>query len=85
MGRASRIIILLVGFMGSARAGVITISELLYDAVGPDDGFTFVEIYGPPGMLLASRNLSKWIESAPMPLLCSTSMAASIMPGGPHR
>lgn len=35
-----------------ARAGVITISELLYDAGGQDDGFTFIEIYGPPGMLL---------------------------------
>ena len=52
MRRAGTMLLALLLMSGVARAGVITISELLYDAAGQDDGFTFVEIYGPPGLLL---------------------------------
>ncbi len=33
------------------------ISELFYDAVGSDDGFSFVELYGAPGSSLAGLTL----------------------------
>jgi hypothetical protein len=37
----------------AASAGAMPlISEVFYDAVGSDDGHSFVEIYGDPGMLL---------------------------------
>ena len=36
-----------------AQAGLVTISELLYNGPGADDGKTFVELYGPPGLGLA--------------------------------
>jgi hypothetical protein len=36
----------------SARAAPLLLSEVLYDAVGSDDGAVFVELYGPAGLLL---------------------------------
>ena len=36
-----------------ARPIGISISEVLYDAVGADDGKVFVELFGPPGTALA--------------------------------
>ena len=35
-----------------AQAAPISISEVLYDASGSDDGLVFVELYGPAGALL---------------------------------
>lgn len=35
-------------FAGRADAQIL-LNEVLYDAVGTDDGKTFIEIYGPPG------------------------------------
>ena len=35
---------------GAASAGPITISEVLYDATGSDDGKVFVELFGPAGL-----------------------------------
>lgn len=35
---------------GAAGAGPITISEVLYDATGSDDGKVFVELFGPAGL-----------------------------------
>jgi len=44
---------LLIGLLGSAQAGALPVlSEVFYDAVGSDDGFGFVEIYGAPGTSL---------------------------------
>ena len=36
-----------------ALAGPVTISEVLYDALGTDDGSTFVELFGPAGFSLS--------------------------------
>ncbi len=36
----------------STPAGAVQISELLYDAVGNDNGTVFIELYGEPGTLL---------------------------------
>jgi len=36
----------------SAALALPVISEVFYDAVGPDDGYGFVELYGMPGTLL---------------------------------
>lgn len=52
MRRVITTFLLPVLLCGGAEAGVVTISELFYDAVGPDDGLTFIEIYGPPGRIL---------------------------------
>ena len=35
-----------------AMAAPLLISEILYDAVGSDDGAVFVELFGPAGLLL---------------------------------
>ena len=35
-----------------ARAAPLLLSEVLYDAIGSDDGAVFVELYGPAGLLL---------------------------------
>jgi len=47
--------------------------------------YRLVPYFRPPGMLLASRNLSKKIASFLTPFPFNTSTAASIIPGGPHR
>lgn len=47
---------LVVGAPAVGRAGV-TISEILYDADGPDDGKTFVELFGPAGFSLTGWSL----------------------------
>jgi hypothetical protein len=39
--------------LGAAHAGASPLlAEVFYDAVGPDDGLVFVEIWGPPGTSL---------------------------------
>ena len=38
-------------------AAALTISEVLYDASGADNGQVFVELYGPPGTDLAGFTL----------------------------
>ncbi|MEX2206652.1 MAG: hypothetical protein WEF50_10540 [Myxococcota bacterium] len=40
------------GALASAPAGAVQISELLYDAIGSDNGTVFVELYGEPGTSL---------------------------------
>ncbi len=40
-----------------ASAAPITISEVLYDALGSDNGKVFVELYGPPGTSLDDYSL----------------------------
>jgi hypothetical protein len=41
---------LLVALLGAVPAAALPVlSEVFYDAVGSDDGFVFVEIYGEPG------------------------------------
>jgi hypothetical protein len=50
---ASVVQALLAVLASPAEAAVITISEVLYDAPGSDDGQTFVELYGAPGLGLA--------------------------------
>ncbi len=42
----------LLGLAPGTAAATPVISELFYDAVGSDDGSTFVEIYGEPGTVL---------------------------------
>ena len=44
-------------FTGVAAGGPVTITEVLYDAVGGDQGGTFVELYGPPGLSLVGYEL----------------------------
>jgi hypothetical protein len=39
-------------FAGNAARALPVLSEVLYDAAGPDDGATFVELYGLPGTSL---------------------------------
>ena len=41
----------------SAASALPLISEVLYDAVGSDDGQVFVELYGTPGTDLASLTI----------------------------
>ena len=41
------------GGLSSAAAALPLIAEVFYDAVGSDDGQSFVELYGTPGMDLA--------------------------------
>jgi hypothetical protein len=44
---------LLLALLAARPAAALPlISELLYDAVGPDDGLSFVEIHGAPGTVL---------------------------------
>jgi hypothetical protein len=53
MHRAKAVAALLLALSWSWTAGAIPlISEVLYDAVGSDDGQSFVELYGPPGTVL---------------------------------
>jgi hypothetical protein len=41
---------LLIGLLGAGQAAALPVlSEVFYDAVGSDDGFVFVEIYGEAG------------------------------------
>ena len=40
------------GSLSSTPAGAVQISELLYDAIGSDNGTVFVELYGEPGTSL---------------------------------
>jgi len=42
-------VLLLLALAAPVAAGTITISEVLYDASGSDDGKVFVEIYGEGG------------------------------------
>ena len=45
---------LLISLLASAQAGALPVlSEVLYDAVGSDNGFVFVEIHGEAGTSLA--------------------------------
>jgi hypothetical protein len=44
--------LVLIGAAPTSVAGAPLISELLYDAVGSDDGQSFVELYGAPGSTL---------------------------------
>ncbi len=53
MLRVSIIAILSGLFAGAAIAGPVKISEVLYDAVGTDQGRAFVELHGPGGMSLS--------------------------------
>jgi hypothetical protein len=41
-----------LGSTASARASSLWISEVFYDAVGSDDGLSFVEFWGTPGLAL---------------------------------
>ena len=49
--------LLLLLWSGPALAGIVTISELAYDAPGSDDGKVFVELYGPAGWSLSGWSL----------------------------
>lgn len=59
---ATRLLGVLVAGLGAygtpAHALELRISEVLYDAVGADDGKVFVELYGVPGLLLDGYRLS---------------------------
>ena len=56
--RAGRGLLAFAGVLGSALlagapvAALPTISEVFYDAVGSDDGHSFVEIYASAGQVL---------------------------------
>lgn len=56
MRRLSLALFLLLVAPAGAGAGV-TLSEILYDAPGSDDGKTFVELFGPPGFPLTGWSL----------------------------
>lgn len=56
MRRFALALFLVLAAPAVARAGV-TISEVLYDADGPDDGKTFVELFGPAGFSLSGWSL----------------------------
>ena len=47
----------LLVLLPAASHALPVISELFYDAVGSDDGFSFVELYGAPGASLAGLTL----------------------------
>jgi hypothetical protein len=44
-------------FVCTSAAAFPTISELFYDAIGSDDGWSFVELYGVPGTVLDGLTL----------------------------
>lgn len=46
------IMVAVLGPMSPARATPVSISEVLYDAAGSDDGMVFVELFGPAGLAL---------------------------------
>jgi hypothetical protein len=54
LGRHARPFLLALAALAAPRAAsaVPVISEVLYDATGPDDGALFVEIFGAPGTSL---------------------------------
>jgi hypothetical protein len=45
--------LLVVALLPATALALPVISEVFYDAVGSDDGFSFVELYGQPGTSLA--------------------------------
>jgi hypothetical protein len=49
--------LLVLALLPAAAHAVPVISELFYDAVGSDDGLSFVELYGAPGTSLAGLSL----------------------------
>ena len=57
IGRSLFGIVLSIHWAVSAAASPV-ISELLYDAVGSDDGSVFVELYGAPGESLGGLSLA---------------------------
>ena len=54
---ASFVLCLALGVLASPAAGLPIISELFYDAVGSDNGHSFVELYGAPGASLEGFTL----------------------------
>ena len=57
MSRYGRFLWLCLAFLGSlgasrAEAAPVRLSEVLYDALGSDDGNVFVELFGPAGLSL---------------------------------
>ena len=46
-------LVVAVGFVARPAFGLPSISEVFYDAVGSDNGHSFVELYGAPGTSLA--------------------------------
>ena len=46
-------LVVAVGFVARPAIGLPSISEVFYDAVGSDNGQSFVELYGVPGASLA--------------------------------
>ncbi len=48
---------LLLGGLASPATALPLISEVFYDAVGSDDGLSFVELYGAPGTVLDGYTL----------------------------
>jgi hypothetical protein len=49
---ASLVLALVLGLLAPPAAGLPIISEVFYDAVGSDNGYSFVELYGPAGASL---------------------------------
>lgn len=49
--------LLVLALIPTAAHALPVISELFYDAVGSDDGFSFFELYGVPGTSLAGLTL----------------------------
>ncbi len=54
--RALTALAILLG-LPSAASALPLISEVFYDAVGSDDGLSFVELYGAPGTVLDGYTL----------------------------
>ena len=63
---------LLVGLLGAVQAAALPVlSEVFYDAVGSDDGFVFVEIYGQAGTNLEGLTVDEIAKLRPIKLSAS--------------
>jgi hypothetical protein len=68
--------------LGAGRAGALPLlSEVFYDAVGADDGQSFVELYGAPGTGLDGLVI-EGVNGADGAVTVSLALAGVIGPGG---
>jgi hypothetical protein len=73
---------LIVSLLTGAEAGALpVISEVLYDAVGSDNGFVFVEIHGEAGTSLAGLTI-EGINGSGGGVTVSLALAGVIQPDG---
>ena len=80
--RGARCALLLVTALVPARAGALPLlSEVFYDAVGSDNGQSFVEIYGAPGTSLTGYRL-EGINGSNGAVTPSIALGGAIAPDG---